>query len=282
MFRIGEFSKVCQVSIKALRHWDEIGLLKPAYTDPATGYRYYVIDQLRAVNRILAFRGMGLSLNQVTRLLEEDLPAHEIRGMLKLKQAEIQQQIEEGQQALKMVEARLKLIDEEGQAPDYDVIIKQISPLRVLSIRETTETMFDMVELMRETHTYTKHIGALLAVFHDEGFDNELVDIQLCLPVSEDYSGESRALAKGRAMTLASLPGVDTMASIVHKGRWLTLHEGYAHIGDWIQRHGYQIAGPGREIFHHIGWETDPDSNITEIQFPVTLPAREKNLLQLF
>ncbi len=145
MFKIGEFSKISQTSIKTLRHWDDIGLLKPVRVDLATGYRYYGIDQLPIVNRIHAFRGMGLSLVQVARLLQEDLPAAEVRGMLHLKQAELRQQIEEGQQALQMVEARLKLIDDEGIAPKYDVNLKTVRPLRVLSIREVTPTIFETV-----------------------------------------------------------------------------------------------------------------------------------------
>jgi DNA-binding transcriptional MerR regulator len=276
MFKIGEFSKICQVSVKALRHWDEIGLLKPSHIDPATNYRYYVIDQLRTINRILAFRGMGLSLTQVARLLEEDLPADEIRGMLRLKQAELQQQIEEGQQALQMVEARLKLIEDEGASPNYDVVLKQIPSLRVLSIREVMPTIFDMIELLRETHTCTKNDGALLAILHGDSYAHEMIDVELCLPVSAEYTDSSKALTSGREMILATLPGIDMIASIVHKGRWVTLLEEYSNIGKWIQAHGYTIAGPEREVFHYIGWENDVNSNILEIQFPVMRSPRHE------
>ena len=117
MFKIGDFSKVCQVSIKSLRHWDEIGLMQPAYTDPITGYRYYHIDQLEQVNRIQALRGLGLSLKETARLLEEDLPASEIRGMLRLKEAELRQQVEEGQAKLAQIETRLQQLE---QRPAYE------------------------------------------------------------------------------------------------------------------------------------------------------------------
>jgi DNA-binding transcriptional MerR regulator len=65
MFKIGDFSKISQVSIRSLRHYDEIGLFKPAHTDPFTGYRYYSADQLPRLNRIIALRTLGLSLEEI-------------------------------------------------------------------------------------------------------------------------------------------------------------------------------------------------------------------------
>src|SRR5258708_31872197 len=171
-----------------------------------TGYRYSVIDQLTTVNRIVAFRGMGLSLMQVFRLLQEDLPASEIRGMLRLKQAELQQQIEEGQQALQMVEARLKLIEEEGVSPKYDVNLKPIPPLRVLSIREVTPTIFEMIELLRETHIYTKNEGTLLAILHGDAYADEMINVELCLPVNEEYSATNTPLSHPRQIITPLLP----------------------------------------------------------------------------
>jgi len=90
MFKIGEFSKLSQVTVKTLRYYDEIGLLKPAKVDRFTSYRYYSADQLPRLNRILALKDLGLSLAQVAQLLDGDLPPAQIRGMLRLKQAELQ------------------------------------------------------------------------------------------------------------------------------------------------------------------------------------------------
>ena len=88
MFRIGEFSKLSQVPVKTLRYYDEIGLLRPAKVDDFTGYRYYSADQLPRLNRILALKDLDLSLAQIGELLDGDLPAEQMRGMLRLKQAE--------------------------------------------------------------------------------------------------------------------------------------------------------------------------------------------------
>src|SRR5918998_3626456 len=104
MFRIGHFAKLSQVSVKTLRYYDERGLLRPMHTDLDTGYRYYSAEQFPRLNRILALKGMGLSLEQIASLLEDGLPAAELRGMLRLKQVELQQRIEDEQARLAQVE----------------------------------------------------------------------------------------------------------------------------------------------------------------------------------
>ncbi len=89
MLKIGDFAKLTRLSVQTLRYYDDLGLLKPVEVDRYTGYRYYTYDQLPRLNRILALKDLGLSLEQVGRLLAEDLPAAELRGMLRLKRAEL-------------------------------------------------------------------------------------------------------------------------------------------------------------------------------------------------
>src|SRR5512147_3281105 len=113
MFKIGDFSRLTQVSIKTLRYYDEIGLLKPAQIDRFTNYRYYTIEQLPRLNRILALKDLGLSLDQIGDLLKRDLPADQLRGMLMLRQAEIEQEMQAMHLQMRRVEARLKQIERE-------------------------------------------------------------------------------------------------------------------------------------------------------------------------
>ena len=112
MFKIGEFSKFSQVPVKTLRYYDEIDLLKPVEVDQHTGYRYYSAEQLYRLNRILALKDLGLSLAQIGELLDGDLPAEQMRGMLRLKQAEVQGRVKEEQARLARVEWRLRQIEE--------------------------------------------------------------------------------------------------------------------------------------------------------------------------
>lgn len=82
MFRIGEFAQIAQVSTRQLRHYDQLGLLRPDHTDHKSGYRYYSIRQLQRLNRILALKDLGLSLEQIRPLVEDRISPTELRGML--------------------------------------------------------------------------------------------------------------------------------------------------------------------------------------------------------
>ncbi len=111
MFKIGDFARIGRISVKTLHHYDDIGLLKPAHVDVATGYRYYTLDQLPRLNRILALKDLGFSLEQIASLLNEPLAVAELRGMLRLKRAELQRLVQAEQARLNRVEARLKQIE---------------------------------------------------------------------------------------------------------------------------------------------------------------------------
>ena len=131
MFRIGDFSRLSLVSVKALRYYDELGLLKPARVDEFTGYRYYAASQLTRLNRVLALKDMGLSLEQIALLLDKEPTPDQIRGLLRLKQVELQQQLVEGQARLTRIEAWLQAFEQEVTMPGYDVILKKVAPLKV-------------------------------------------------------------------------------------------------------------------------------------------------------
>ena len=84
--KIGNFARVGQVSVQTLRHYDDLGLLKPMEVDSLSGYRYYVLDQLPRLNRILALKDLGFSLEQVAHMLEDDLSPAVLRDLLRIKQ----------------------------------------------------------------------------------------------------------------------------------------------------------------------------------------------------
>jgi DNA-binding transcriptional MerR regulator len=115
MFKIGEFSRFSQVTVKTLRYYDEIGLLKPAEVDPFTGYRYYSANQFPRIHCILALKDLGLTLEQIGDLLEGDLTPDQIRGILRVRQSEIKQQVAEEQARLARVEQRLRQIEQEEE-----------------------------------------------------------------------------------------------------------------------------------------------------------------------
>jgi DNA-binding transcriptional MerR regulator len=280
MFKIGDFSKISQVSIRSLRHYDALGLLKPSHTDPFTGYRYYAADQLPRLNRIVALKNLGLSLEEVKRLLDGNLSAAEIRGMLLLKQAQMRQQISDELRQLAMVESRVQQIEQEGALSPYDVVLKPVPALHVVSIREVSPTLDAMGTLISDAREAARQQAReselWLAVFYDPHFDVSM-DWELGFVVPSEYSGCVR-LDERRQMCAHTLPVLPQVASVIYQGSYIGLHHGYSALGTWIEQHGYSIAGNIREVFLSFDEANDQD-HVTEIQFPVVHRAEAENPL---
>lgn len=271
MLKIGDFSKISRVSIKTLRYYDEIGLLKPSQIDRFTAYRYYTLDQLARLNRILALKDLGLSLEQIGHLLTDDMPAEQIRGMLRLKQAELRQVVEEEQERLARVEARLRQIEEEGKMPDYDVVLKALEPVRVASIRTTIpsfdtigKTVGALLGELAEFVTTNQYVfaGPPMTIYYDSGDSSADVDFEVAVPVGSDFVDMER-------IKMHRLPGFDKAACVIHRGGYEGVGSAYKAVVTWIETNGYRVAGPPCEIYLHGGPDVDPSTYVTEIRFPV-------------
>jgi len=139
VIKIGDFARLGHVSIVTLRHYDEIDLLKPVAVDSFTGYRYYSVAQLPRLNRILALKDLGFSLEQIEVVLS-GLTLDQLRGMLKLRHAEVEQQVVQEQGRLARIATRLRQIESEETMSNYDVVLKTIPPMLVASRRVTIPT----------------------------------------------------------------------------------------------------------------------------------------------
>ena len=278
MFKIGEFSKIAQVSGRMLRHYDKIGLLKPAHIDPVTGYRAYTADQLPRLNRILALKDLGLSLEQIGRLLNDNISASEIRGMLTMKKAEIEQTVRDEIGRLRHVEMRLGQIEQEGQIWQHDIIIKNIPTQPILSIRETGDSHYFQnlfVTLQKALPMGQSPYEQVVFIMHSDAFEEEEMDLEIgyLLPHANHAPF---ALSSEQSLTMRQLPGAETMATLVQTGADIG-PSGYNILGTWIEANGYQIIGPGRELFLEISWPHE-GNNIMEIQFPVEKISNMINL----
>jgi DNA-binding transcriptional MerR regulator len=133
MFSIGEFARLGGVSVRTLRHYDEVGLLRPVTVDPDTGYRGYSARQLEQLNRILALKELGLSLTQARRLLD-GITVEELHGMLILRRAQLEHELDQHKNWLLGVEARLRSIAREGAMTADDIVTKTIPAMGVVVI----------------------------------------------------------------------------------------------------------------------------------------------------
>ena len=270
MIRIGDFSKLSRVSIKALRLYDEMGLLKPVDVDRFTGYRYYEFNQLPRLYRILALKDLGFSLEEISRLLESEVPVEQMRGMLRLRQAEIRQRVEAEEARLERVELWLRVIEQEDSMSRYDVVIKTIEPMKVAAVRGVVPTPPDQRSLWDELLGYLQQknarmVGPPMAIYHDPEFKERDWDIEVVMPLSEEIPSSEH-------VQVYELPGPEKMACVVHTGPFATIMEAYDALAKWIDQNGYHIVGPGRELNlrlpDKLGDQNDPNT-VNEIQFPV-------------
>jgi DNA-binding transcriptional MerR regulator/effector-binding domain-containing protein len=278
MFRIGEFSCIARVSGRLLRHYDSIGLLSPQRVDPATGYRYYTADQLGRLNRILALKELGLTLDQVARLIDEQISSEEIRGMLVLRKAELERSLDEAAARLRHVESRLQQIDEQGRLVDYDVVLKPVAAQAFLTVRRRFAGMPDAVSTLRDfVGDIARKIpanarGPLVVVAHSD-FDDQDLDLEIGFAL-ERAINRTVALADGRTLGMGELPAVDSMATLVRRGPDHQSHIAFGALGLWMEANGFTIAGPGREVFLELPFQRDGQAEtVMEIQFPVARAA---------
>jgi effector-binding domain-containing protein len=261
------FSKFSQVPVKTLRYYDQIGLFQPAEIDPFTGYRYYSASQLPRINRILALKDLGLSLEQVALLVNQDLSPDQIRGMLRLKQVEIQERLDEERARLARVEQRLKQMEQEETMPTQEVAVKSIPAQAVASVRDTI-ALGDLGQLFGELFGYLGQrgiapTGAPVGIYHSHEFSESAMDVEVAAPVAAEPPSAGRV--SGR-----TLPAVNEMACVVHQGGYDTIGGTYGQVMAWIEANGYQVAGPTREVYIQ-GPESGDDAStyITEVQVPV-------------
>ena len=268
MIRIGDFSRISLVSIKTLRYYDEVGLLHPAKVDDFTGYRYYSFDQLSRLHRILALKDLGFSLDQIGRLLDENVTAEQLRGVLKLRKMEIEQRVSEEQERLARVEARLKQIEQEHVMNKIDVVVKKVEPIKIASVRDVIPTYSEQGGIWRELEGYlaaqrVRPVGPCLTMYHDEEYKERDVDAEVAEPITADLPETSR-------VRIRTLPAAEVVCAI-HRGPYTTLGEAIEAVIQWTEANGYRITGPEREIYlqpGRNGSQTDPET-VTEIQFPV-------------
>jgi DNA-binding transcriptional MerR regulator len=272
VFKIGEFARLTQVSAKALRLYDEMGLLKPVRVDQFTDYRYYSADQLPRLHRIIALKELGFSLEQIKPLLADNVSAEQIKGMLMLKRAEAEKGMREEQERLMRIEARLQLIESEGKMSNYEVILKNVAAERVAGTKGVIpnfdgEQFHIFNRLFDQAFGYVyghgaRSTGGGIAVYyyHDDG-SMKNVRVEAAVPI-----GEAK-LESGDGVEVHMLPAA-TMASTVHKGVFATIPQAYDALLKWIEANGYRINGASREVYLQFSRE-DLAKNVTEIQVPV-------------
>jgi DNA-binding transcriptional MerR regulator len=266
VLRIGEFSRLSQVTVKALHYYDDMGLLKPAYIDPFTNYRYYTIEQLPRIHRIVAFKELGLSLEQIAVLLNGEMGTERMRDILQRQRSQIQQRIDEEQSRLAQVDFRLRMIEMEDKMPDLDVIVKSIPPIRALTVRLAMGyANLNLKQFGREVEDAMaqgrfRMGGPVMQLYETEEFIADFEDFEFIFPVDQTQT-EDVPLETYGTLKLQTVPGLPMMATYIHHS---TNDEGHdmPHVSAvmpvlrrWIVDNGYRLCGTHRTVRHYGPFE---------------------------
>ncbi len=268
MFKIGDFSKLTRVSVRMLRHYDEIDLLKPNSIDNFTAYRFYSADQIPRVNRIQVLRQMGFSLSEIVGLMEKDLDSKQLISLLMNRKREISEIINNENEKLLRVESLIRFIDKEDSIMKYDICIKSIPAYKVISLRDIIPAYNEEGKLWQELHAFTsknniKGIAPFYAIYNDEGYKESDVDVEVTMCINESVVETERIKVK-------ELEEVPEMAVILHQGPFEEMSSAYHALGVWMASNNYEMHGQTRAIYHKGPWcETDSANYLTEIQAPV-------------
>lgn len=269
MLKIGDFSKLSRISIRMLRHYDEIGLLVPWSTDSLTSYRYYGEEQLPVAGRITALKDMGFSLSTIIEILKSYEDPQALAEFLWVKQAEIQVQAEETQQRLRLLDTAIKRLRKDDTAMNYNVTIKTLNERHVASVRQVIPA-YDQEGilwglLMGETgamHLQMDDPCYSMAIFHDEGYKDSDVDVEIQVSVKGPYQNTAHVVFK-------TMPAI-TVASAVIKGSYNQLTSVNNAVAQWVRDNDYEFNGAMFCIYHVSPAQTqNPDELVTEVCYPV-------------
>lgn len=268
MFRIGEFSKLTQVTIRMLRYYDEVGLLKPKQIDPWTNYRMYSVDQIPVLNKIIYLRDSGFNVAEIAAALDNDNDSF-IVAQLDKKYCEIVQTIQLEKEKLKKNELAKKELQSSQNEMHYNVLLKSIPEYQVLSLRRIIPSYYAEGELWQELSSFATQNKITLSnntfsIYHDKEYKEQNVDIELCVPV--------RKIGKSIGEFIYHIiEPVPIMACTMVYGEFSNIAGAYLAFAEWLQKNSqYKMMGENRQIVHRGPWnESDPNKYLVEIQIPL-------------
>ncbi|MEM7738132.1 MAG: MerR family transcriptional regulator [Deinococcota bacterium] len=282
LLRIGEFATLSRVSVKMLRHYDTLGLLKPVWVDPESHYRYYSVEQLPRLHQLVALKDLGFSLEQIAKLLAGGLDNTQMLALLQAREAELQAGITSQQHQLMSLRSHISRFDTDrfdvarsDPALDKAVILRDVRSAFVASLElpRTADVSEGFVRL--ETYVNQHHARASSAPLlrYLEADNLEADKLELCVPLS-------RIIMATDVIQIARLPAIQA-ASVLHEGGYDNMVATYSRLTSWLELHNYQPAGPLREVYLRFGAEPIEDqlpavflastSNdyLTELQLPI-------------
>lgn len=269
MLKIGDFSKLSRISIRMLRHYDEIGLLMPKTTDSFTSYRYYSEEQLPVAGRINALKDMGFGLSAIGEILKSYDDAQKMAEFLSVKKAEVKTEAEEAARRLRLLETAIIRLRKDGTTMSYNVTLKTLPERYVASVRQVIPaydqegTLWNI--LVKETAPLNIQEGDpcyTLAIFHDGEYKENDVDVEVQKSVRGSYPNTQHVVFKTEPPIL--------IASATYKGGYDKIDGATEAVANWVRDSGYDFDGLSFNIYHVSPHETQNSEEwVTEVCYPV-------------
>jgi len=268
MFKISEFSWLSRIPLQTLRYYDQIGILKPTKTDESTGYRYYSAEQLLEINRIVIFKELGFTLQQIGHLLQEKISAEQIRGMLRLKESEIERLLDIERSKLAQVKERIQLVEHEGRMDkDQEVVIKCVEEMHMITYAspgtlDDIPVLFEIFNGLLDNRFRSSLYGPQTVLWNTSGNTAHALELEV------GYTVKSDTLKLPEHLKLCFLPA-EKVATLLFRSDSAFLETACIDLARWIEHNGYQIRSdrPGREIYVPLSGE--PNTHLIEIQIPI-------------
>lgn len=267
MFKIGEFSKLTQVSIRMLRYYDEVGLFKPAEIDKWTEHRRYSVEQIPVLNRIIYLRDSGFNVSEIAKAL--DKKEDSLIELLDMKYAEIEKTIQAEREKLQKIKlAKNEMLKEKSEI-HYNISIKSIPSYQVLSLRRKISDYYAEGTLWQELSAFAQQqqiqiSNNTFSIYHDTDYKETNVDVELCAPVKKHGDSIGEFLYR-------NTEPIPIMACTMVYGDFSNIAGAYIAFAGWLQKNiQYKMIGETRQIVHRGPWnECNPEKYLIEIQIPL-------------
>lgn len=271
MFKIGEFSRITQVSIRMLRYYDEQKLLVPCFIDESNGYRLYSAEQIDQLNRIVLLRDMGFNVKEMRDILKS-WDSGQIRQNLLDQLKKTEETIQAENNRLRQIQGMLNDLEHQGEKLNIEIIMKKLPMQQVLSLRRVVPNYYCESELWAEFGQTLKGIRNIetlsgFSIYHDLDYREEDVDIEVCVIVDhQNYHIDSDSVISRQ------VEEVEQAACFMIYGPYSNISRAYREFAIWLERHPeYYMSSENRQVCHVTANDTDrPEEYVTELQIPLS------------
>lgn len=269
MFKIGEFSKISNTTVRTLRHYEKIGLMLPTTIDQYSGYRFYEASQISTINKIKMLQQVGLSLETIKEILEKE-QTDILNYYYEIKENELEQEMQALQKKKEMIRQLQHQLKEGNNMEKYNVVLKTIPARNVISVRKVIPTFQDEGMLWGLLQKEIEASGVKIApgslgvsLYHDKEYKENDVDVDVQLEVTGNYED-------GIDAVFYEAPEY-TLASVTFSGSFEQMPQISQALGAWIETNHYHVSGPMINISHvSPAQDTDPNNWVTEASFVVS------------